>query len=229
MHAYLVTGTSQDKRNQHIQHLLRQWRVAPYDTISVMTEGEERIGIDHIRQARTRLALRPFGTICALVIAQAQKLTTEAQAALLKTIEEPPAQVRIILASTTDAAILPTILSRCQLIHLAGTTELLDSAPYKRAAMLVDLTLDTPGPLLSHIDNLAPTRQSASEVINDFLHIIERALRARYRLDNIATSVPKELMDHAPRIARRLLDSLENLSANVTPKLVVDSVFMQNP
>jgi DNA polymerase III subunit delta' len=54
----------------------------------------------------------------ALVILPAEAMNAVAASALLKTLEEPPAGTRIVLAATEPARLLPTILSRCQKLRL---------------------------------------------------------------------------------------------------------------
>jgi DNA polymerase-3 subunit delta' len=51
-----------------------------------------------------------------LIIDCADKMTVEAQNALLKTLEEPPGAAHIILTSAKPSTLLPTVLSRCQRI-----------------------------------------------------------------------------------------------------------------
>lgn len=73
-------------------------------------------GIDEVRDLRQRVMTVPSrpGARKVFIVDEVHMLTTEACNALLKTLEEPPAHVLFILA-TTDAQKLPaTILSRCQ-------------------------------------------------------------------------------------------------------------------
>jgi DNA polymerase-3 subunit delta' len=65
------------------------------------------------------IALRPLeAERKALVIRGADDLAEEGANALLKTLEEPPPTVTIILTAPQSDAVLPTILSRCQVIRL---------------------------------------------------------------------------------------------------------------
>ncbi len=75
-------------------------------------------GIDDIRALRERIGLVPGdGVMSVLIIDEVHMLTTEAWNALLKILEEPPAHVVFLLA-TTDAQKIPnTILSRCTRIQ----------------------------------------------------------------------------------------------------------------
>jgi DNA polymerase-3 subunit delta' len=54
-----------------------------------------------------------------VVIAGAERMTDEAANALLKTLEEPPAHVVLILTATDAGLLLPTIVSRCQVVALS--------------------------------------------------------------------------------------------------------------
>ena len=72
-------------------------------------------GIDEMRDLRERVRLAPVeGLYKVYIIDEVHMLTTEAFNALLKTLEEPPASVVFILATTEPQKIPATIHSRCQ-------------------------------------------------------------------------------------------------------------------
>ena len=72
-------------------------------------------GVDNIRQIREEVAYRPTeGKYKVYIIDEVHMLSTGAFNALLKTLEEPPAYVIFILATTEANKIPITILSRCQ-------------------------------------------------------------------------------------------------------------------
>ena len=72
-------------------------------------------GIGDIRDLRERVLLRPtVGQFKVYIIDEVHMLTTEAFNALLKTLEEPPPQVVMILATTDIHRVPATIISRCQ-------------------------------------------------------------------------------------------------------------------
>jgi len=69
------------------------------------------------------LALLPLeGRFRVAIIERAQRLNVDAQNALLKTLEEPPAQVVIVLAADDLAPLLPTVISRCVRVRLGPLT-----------------------------------------------------------------------------------------------------------
>jgi DNA polymerase-3 subunit delta' len=81
------------------------------NTISVET-AREIIGFTKLKTSGKQAIRR------VIIIEDAQALTIEAQNALLKTLEEPPKDTLFILTITSAAEVLPTILSRTQIIHI---------------------------------------------------------------------------------------------------------------
>ena len=72
-------------------------------------------GVDEIRDLRDKVNLVPtFGKYKIYIIDEVHMLTTQAFNALLKTLEEPPAHVVFILATTEFYKIPTTVVSRCQ-------------------------------------------------------------------------------------------------------------------
>ncbi len=75
------------------------------------------ITIGQIRELQREVNLKPLESKRKIyIIEQAEKMTAEASNSLLKTIEEPPPYALIILICSNLEAILPTIISRCQLL-----------------------------------------------------------------------------------------------------------------
>lgn len=80
---------------------------------------EKSMGIEDVRNIQKTALLKPFkGKAKAIVIDAYEDITTEAQNALLKILEEPPANTIIILIASKKELFLPTIISRCKLIIL---------------------------------------------------------------------------------------------------------------
>jgi DNA polymerase-3 subunit gamma/tau len=72
-------------------------------------------GIDDIRDLRERVRYAPVQLRSKVyIIDEAHQITGAAANAFLKTLEEPPAHTRFILATTDPEELLPTIVSRCQ-------------------------------------------------------------------------------------------------------------------
>ena len=78
-------------------------------------DGASNRGIDEIRTLRENVKFSPSkGEFKIYIIDEVHMLTTEAFNALLKTLEEPPAHVKFVFATTEPHKVLPTIMSRCQ-------------------------------------------------------------------------------------------------------------------
>lgn len=85
------------------------------DIIYVRHEKPQTISVDDVRvQINQDIAIKPYSSPYKIyIVDEAEKLNVQAQNALLKTIEEPPAYGVLILLTTNADAFLPTILSRC--------------------------------------------------------------------------------------------------------------------
>lgn len=88
--------------------------------VRVIEGGEVRaILIDQVREVQREIALSPVEARRRVVIlTDFQGATPEAANCLLKTLEEPPGQVVLILTATQQGRLLPTIVSRCQPLWL---------------------------------------------------------------------------------------------------------------
>lgn len=90
------------------------------DIIRVTHEKPNTIGVDDIRtQLNTDIAIKPYSSPRKIyIIQEGEKMTAQAQNALLKTLEEPPAYAVILILTTNVDALLPTILSRCVVLNM---------------------------------------------------------------------------------------------------------------
>ncbi len=75
--------------------------------------------VDTIRSISASASLKPFaGTHRVIVVDDAEAMQPEAQEAFLKTLEEPPAYLVLMLLADSSDSLKPTILSRCEQIEL---------------------------------------------------------------------------------------------------------------
>lgn len=90
------------------------------DIIWVAHEKPGSIGVEDVRgQVVGDIQIKPYSSPYKIyIIDEAEKLTVQAQNALLKTIEEPPAYGIVIFLTTNAESFLPTILSRCVVLNL---------------------------------------------------------------------------------------------------------------
>lgn len=90
------------------------------DIIKVSHEKPNTISVDDIRvQINNDIAIKPYSSPYKIYIMnEAEKMTTQAQNALLKTLEEPPVYAIILLLTTNVNSMLQTILSRCVVLNM---------------------------------------------------------------------------------------------------------------
>ncbi len=86
----------------------------------VQVEPETRvIKVEQARALVQEIQARPFEARArGFVVDEAHRLTEQAQNALLKSLEEPPATSHVMLVTAAPHALLPTIRSRCQVLRL---------------------------------------------------------------------------------------------------------------
>jgi DNA polymerase III subunit gamma/tau len=82
-------------------------------------DGASNNSVDQVRELRDNVRFAPVGGKYKIyIIDEVHMLTSQAFNALLKTLEEPPAHVIFVFATTEPNKVLPTILSRCQRFDL---------------------------------------------------------------------------------------------------------------
>ena len=82
-------------------------------------DGASNNGVDQVRDLRETVRYAPAqGTFKIYIIDEVHMLSAAAFNALLKTLEEPPAHVKFVFATTDPQKVLPTIVSRCQRFDL---------------------------------------------------------------------------------------------------------------
>lgn len=86
--------------------------------------GKKAISIDQVRELILKMRFAPVnGRYKVAIIDQAEKLNKHSSNALLKTLEEPPPDIVIILVTSNIRTIQPTILSRCNLIKFSPLSD----------------------------------------------------------------------------------------------------------
>lgn len=84
-----------------------------------IVQRDGNIKIEDIREIQKQINIKPYeGYKKVFIIFNGEKMTHQAQNALLKTLEEPPGHSIIILTTANSKNLLPTISSRCQLLKL---------------------------------------------------------------------------------------------------------------
>jgi DNA polymerase III subunit delta' len=127
-HAILIAASSGSGKMSLAQNVVAKIlnveppKVPTHQYVKILAAPDRKtISIEDVRELQKFMQLKTIGKSRirrAVIIEQAEHLTTEAQNALLKLLEEPPADTIIILTASHVRALLPTIRSRIQLINL---------------------------------------------------------------------------------------------------------------
>ena len=149
--------------------------------VAMIEPDAGKIKIEQVRRLQHDLALSPFeGRWRVCIVMDFQTATVEASNALLKMLEEPPARAVIVLTATDASLLLPTILSRCQVLPLRAIS------PRQLEDALVD-RWNAPADLARVLARLSGGRIGwAIRAINDSSLLTKR----KRRLDALRQIVP---------------------------------------
>lgn len=112
-HAYLFSGSRGTGKTSMARILARAIGTSPSDLVEM--DAASNRGIDDFRELKEAVFTLPFESRYKVyIIDEAHMLTKDAWNAFLKTLEEPPAHVIFILATTEFEKVPETVISRCQ-------------------------------------------------------------------------------------------------------------------
>lgn len=214
MHAYIIVGDQQQSLKERLR-LCELWHASVYDVVTLDTE-DPSIGIALVRQFQHQLILSPYNSPFLVgVIVKAERLTIEAQNALLKLLEEPPPQVKLLLETELPLVLLPTILSRCHVINLSLSPDSSNTKQEKNIHREFELlrTL-SPGQRMAYIDKQAITKDDVGQWITDRINALHAML-----MNQPSAKITQNI--------RLCLAVQRHLAANVNPKLVMDMLLLK--
>jgi len=235
MISVLITGGVAEKRlGKAKKRSVPRSGIPPCGTTNlILLDFPGAIGIDEIRDLQKKLSLKSSnGGLKVAIINNAHNLTIAAQNALLKTLEEPPKNSQIILTAPTAESLLPTIVSRCQIVNLPHQSQV--SLNKKELAdhfdFLMDILDSSIGERLQKIEalNLAKDRQKAVEWVEIQIITTRQAL-----IDSLILPRSKSEKTPSPRQLLTVLKSLQQarryLQANVNVRLTLDTLVLGWP
>ena len=220
-HSYLVLGGKSSSREEKIKDLYGQHKpgkIFESDPDIHRLINESSIKIEDIRSLERLLSLKPYQAPPKIaIIPEAEKITFEAQNALLKILEEPPGETIFFLATAEESCLLPTIISRCQKIFLKiemGFT--LDEKELNEAKRFTqEILMAQPGKRLKLVEKIT-TREEAVALCQKQLAFWHDVLR-------------KKPTTGRAKVLRQIQKTLKYLSANVNPKLAVENMLLSYP
>ncbi len=140
-HAYLFTGSRGTGKTSVARIFAASLGTNPEDINEI--DAASNRSIDDIRELRQAVRVLPFSSVFKVyIIDEVHMLTKDAFNALLKTLEEPPAHVIFILATTEQGKVPETILSRCQVFSFRKPTEKILAQTLRDVATKESFTID---------------------------------------------------------------------------------------
>jgi DNA polymerase III subunit delta' len=159
------------------------------DLSIVQAEKEgENLKVDAIREVQYSLALHPYASHYRIALfLRFEQATIQAMNALLKTLEEPNSRVIILITAENVEELLPTIVSRCQLIRLRpvamekiheslrNNTDLSD----EEVSLLAHISNGRPGIALN-LSQQSDILQQRKEWLDDLFGLLSASLVERF-------------------------------------------------
>ena len=172
----------------------------------LLIDQESGWGIDQIRKINNFLSQKPFSHQSKIVIIlETQNLNTESQNALLKNLEEPGIDNYLILSTNKIKSILPTILSRCQIIKIS------EKSKFENKTQIIitgNLSKD-----LSLSEKLGKDKEGILPLLENELCFYQQSL-----IKN---------PDQKTRILiEKIIRAIQMINANVDPKNALDFIFL---
>jgi DNA polymerase-3 subunit gamma/tau len=157
--------------------------------------------VDDVRELRERLRFRPAqGRFKVIILDEVHMLSSAAFNALLKTLEEPPPDVKFMLATTELRKVPATILSRCQTFHLRRVPQEVLRAHFARICEREGVAAEP--------EALAMVARAADGSVRDGLSILDQAI-ALAGSGSVAAESVREMLGLADRaLAITLMEAL---------------------
>lgn len=137
-HAYLLSGEDTEKGMDIARQFAELIADSPADILTLEHEKPNLISVDDVRTGiNESVYIKPYGRAKKVyIVPEAQKMNPQAQNALLKTLEEPPEYVVILLVADSAESFLQTILSRTvKLTVSADGEDALETDTERQAAL----------------------------------------------------------------------------------------------
>lgn len=208
-HAYIFFGSDDEILEKAGQRFADLLEVKNEDLLRINFGGEE-IKIEEIRELRRRLWLSPlFSPFKIAIISRAEKMNSESSNALLKILEEPRGKTVIVLLTSLPQSLLPTILSRCQLLNFYS------ALASKGEVYPQELEMDL-ATRFEYLEELSKKeRQEIVNVLNNWLIIF----RQRFLSDHSNIKIRKFL--------RKLMKTIFNLqTTNINSRLALEVLIL---
>lgn len=249
MQSILIISKNNGKIEKQIKSLTRDieqldLNIVDYQSNPIDSKNKNSIGINEVRNFQKKLYFKPLKSKeKAVVLKNCENLTVEAQNALLKVLEEPPANTTIILTASSANSFLPTVLSRCKIIELEKeNSSLSEKETSQYFNILISLISSKVGERLKLAQDLSKNKEDALSWLEKMILTVRHILL--FSFSNTSNSNNKEhfslLTSHFSLPQRRNLSVSQYVNilmsltqthtvlstTNANPRLVLENLFL---
>lgn len=222
MQSFIIVSKNKKIREDQSLKICTENKIDVFDINILESNQNTSIGIDEIRNFQKKLYLKPIKSkVKAGIIKNAENLTFTSQNAMLKLLEEPPINTIIILEITNKEVLLPTILSRCQLIEIKDKLiEILDEEINKNFDLIFNLDALPAGEKMKIAQNYSKTKEMA------LLWIEQMIISVRKKI----------IREHNELLNKKIVEILKSLqktyeiisSTNVNPRFSLENLLINS-
>ncbi|MCL5438444.1 MAG: hypothetical protein M1268_00460 [Patescibacteria group bacterium] len=222
MQSILVSGDPKDTENYTLK-ICEENKISNFDISFIK---DEKPGIEQIRNLQKGIFLKPFKSKIKITIIQnAEKMTIDAQNALLKILEEPPPDTIIILTATKKDFLLPTIISRCKIIELKKETSKLSEKEIIDYQNVINSLIGglKVGERLKLAEGFSKTKEEALSFLKNSMVIVRENLIDEILIGNQKNNLIFQYIS--------ILISFQKTytiiyTTNVSPRLALENLFL---
>jgi DNA polymerase III delta prime subunit len=236
--SFLIISGYQSDRTKTAEKLVKkilgsQFSLADQHPDLIRLETDGSVKIDQIRNLKKQLQSKPYSARAKVaLIPTADKLTLPAQNALLKILEEPPAKTSIILIATQKESLLPTIISRCQIIQLVQTPQIeIEKQNLVSYSNLLSSVLSARVGERLKIAESYQQREKAIKLVEALLWLWREILltQASIQKKSLLKGAPPLTLQQISQATKDTEKSRLMLAANVHPRLAIENLFLGYP
>lgn len=224
MTSIIIVSKNKKLREQYILSFCTEKKIDSIDISFVKQEEGKNlssIGIEQIKKIKTQLYLKPIKSNCkAMVIEDAQLLTVEAQNSMLKILEEPPAQTYIFLSTSSIEELLPTIISRCKVIHFAQKNENIDEEKVPIKIFFNSLSSYTIANALQDAEKLSKDKENAILWLENCIIFLREKIEEAVGIDDNQVIVYAAIIKNLQETYKLLK------TTNVNLRLAMENCFL---
>ncbi|OGH09984.1 MAG: hypothetical protein A2152_03475 [Candidatus Levybacteria bacterium RBG_16_35_6] len=215
MVSFLIRSFDKNKLNEKWQKITNKEKIDKFDITIV--SPEKTMGIGDVREAQKKLYLKPFKSEKKAVILDAYLgITIEAQNALLKSLEEPPNNTIIILLVSDLESILPTVISRCEVINLDKVIALTEEEINTYAKLFNRIKKAETGERLKYAQDFSKTKEEGIKFTQNLILVLRDLILSKEGDTKELLQALKEF-ERANKVLK---------TSNANPRLTLENLFL---